>query len=501
MQRIAIIDFGSNTAKMVALAFEPGRSFRLLDELRSVVRLSEGLDRGGALQPAAMERGLATIRSFASYARAAGIERVIASATSAVRDASNGPEFVAAAKAAGVALQVLPGHEEARIAALAVANSLHFHDAVALDLGGGSVQLSRLQARRWVVGESWPLGAVRAHERHLVGDPPRSKGVAALRKAVRRSVAAWAGVGAGSAVIGMGGTIRNLAGVHQRRHGYPLGFLHGYTLPSEAVDALAEELLLMTRQQRAALAGISRDRADVIAAGAAVVAEVMKLLGARSLQVSGQGLREGLFYPHLMPSEPDHLIPDVRAFSVLNLMHQYHDEPTHNEQVRALALALFDGLQPQHGWGAAERELLSHASLLHDVGMAVDYYRHDHHGLALLLGRALPGFSHREQVLLALLVRYHRKGTPSVAPYGALMRPGDDGRLAHLAGMLRLAEYLERGRAQRVRGVRVRPEGEGWLVEACGDGDLGLEVEAAEAHKELLATALGRPLRVRAETA
>jgi exopolyphosphatase/guanosine-5'-triphosphate,3'-diphosphate pyrophosphatase len=498
MQRIAIVDFGSNTAKMVALAYEPGRSFRLLDELRAVVRLSEGLERDGALQPAAFERGLATIRTFASYAHAAGIREIVASATSAVRDASNGAVFAAAAAAAGVPLQVLSGREEARIGALAVANSFALQDALTLDLGGGSLQLSELRQRAWLAGESWPLGAVRAQERFLRGDPPRLKGIVALRAAVREALRPWRGRATDHALIAVGGTVRNLASAHQRRIGYPLEVLHGYTLSAAILQGLTEELLGMTRSQRAELGGISRDRADVIAAGAAVIAEVVSVLGAETLQVSGEGLREGLFYPHLMPATPGHLIPDLRSFSVRNLMHQYHDQPAHNEHVQRLALTLFDALQPFHRWGAGERELLGHAALIHDIGMAVDYERHDHHGLALVVGRALPGFAHREQALLALQVRYHRKGTPSLGPYAPLMRARDEERLALLAGILRLAEYLDRGRAQRVRRLSVHAEGDRLVVEVAGAAGLGLEIEAAGGRRELLAAALGRELEVRA---
>jgi exopolyphosphatase / guanosine-5'-triphosphate,3'-diphosphate pyrophosphatase len=128
--------------------------------------------------------------------------------------------------------------------------------------------------------------------------------------------------------------------------------------------------------------------------------------------------------------------------------------------------------------------------------MAVDYYRHEHHGLALTLGRALPGFTHREQVMLALMVRYHRKGTPSVEGYEAVLRSDDLERLRLLAGVLRLAEYLERGKAQRVTGVEVVADGDGVVVCARSEGDVHVEIEAATLRRDLLVQALGRPVRV-----
>ncbi len=497
MKRIAIVDVGSNTAKLIALAYEPGRRWQQLDELRAVVRLSAGMASGGDLQREPFERGLAALRTFASYARASEMDDVVATTTSAVRDATNGAEFVAAARALGVDLRVLDGEEEARIGALAVANGLAVQDAVSLDVGGGSFQLAELRGRRWQRGASWPLGAVRATEGFLRGDPPKAKGVRALTAATRAAVEPWFAAGRPVATfVGLGGTLRNLANVHQKRVGYPLDLLHGYRLPAEALAGLAHDLATMTAVQRAQLPGLNRDRADIVAAGAIVIAEVVRLAGVPEVLVSGQGLREGLFYPYLLPDHPDHLLDDVRTFSVLNLMRQYHDDVAHNAHVRRLALSLFDQLLPVHGLTEPDRELLGHAAWIHDIGMAVDYYRHEHHGQMLTLGRALPGFDHREQVLLALLVRFHRKGTPGPLGYERVLRSGDVERLRVLAGLLRLAEYLERGKAQRVTGVDARIGADEVTLAVRADGDVHVEVEAAALRRDLLAEALGRRLRV-----
>lgn len=496
MRRIAIIDIGSNTAKLIALAYEPHHAWRQLDELRAVVRLSAGLDDGGDLRARPFARGLAALRTFASYATAIGAHEVVATATSAVRDARNGADFVAAARELGLELRVLDGTEEARIGALAVVNGLDLAEGVSLDLGGGSLQLAEVSGRAWQRGGSWPLGALRAHERFLHGDPPRPKSVRALRAAARAAVAGWCRQAPPAAFVALGGTVRNLANVHQKRVAYPLDLLHGYRLPVGDLIELAEDLAALPIARRAEVPGLNRDRADIIAAGALVVAEVAAELGVREVRVSGQGLREGLFYPHLLPEAPGHLLADVRHFSVLNLMRQYHDDAAHNGHVRALALTLFDGLRPWHPYGAAERELLGHAAWIHDIGMAVDYYRHEHHGQALALGRALPGFDHREQVLLALLVRFHRKGQPGAEGFGAVLADGDVARLRLLAGVLRLAEYLERGKAQRVTGVEVVDEEGAIVVRARSEGDVHVEIEAARLRSDLLTQVLGRPLRV-----
>jgi exopolyphosphatase / guanosine-5'-triphosphate,3'-diphosphate pyrophosphatase len=504
MRRMAVIDVGSNTAKLVDYAYEPGVAFRRVDELRANVRLAEGMGPDGVLRAEPFERGVAALRTFASYCRAVEVDDVVATATSAVRGASNGGAFVAAVRErAGIELRVLEGTSEARVAALAVANATTVADATVVDLGGGSMQLSALRSRRFVAGASWPLGAVRTTETFLRGDPPKAKGVRALARATRAAVASWferATDEAGGELVGLGGTLRNLADVDQQRRGYPLDLLHGYRLSAGALHALADDLVRMKAAQRSELPGLNRDRADIIAAGAVVWSEVVRSSRVDEVLVSGQGLRDGLFYPRLVP-DGEHLLSDVRAFSVRNLMRQHLVEGPHDEHVQALAWQLFDQTAPLHGFGAWERDLLGAAALLHDVGMAVDAYRHDHHGKTLVLGRALPGFEHREQALIALLVRFHRKGQVGDEGLGSVLASDDLTRVRVLAGILRVAEHLDRGKAQRVRGVEVHLGADLVQIVALGGGDARLEIEMARERSDLLANALGAAVEVLAGVA
>ncbi len=498
MRTVGIIDLGSNTARLVVMAFEPGRRYQLADELREVVRLSEGMGEERILRAEPFERGIEVLRTFRSYCDAAGIDEIRATATSAVRSARNGPAFVRAARErAGVELDTLAGDSEARCGALAVANSLAIEDAVVFDLGGGSMQLSVLEGRRFAGGRAYPLGAVRTTERFLRSDPPKGKERRALVREVRKVLAeSLDAMPAALPLVGMGGTLRNLANVVQSRAGYRPEMLHAYRLRAAELEALVDELAGMSVSQRRAVPGLNRDRADIILAGGLVILTLMQERGADEVTISGQGLREGLFYPYLFPEEEGHLAPDLRSFSVLNLMRAYHDRPAHNGHVRRLALALFDQLADLHGLGQAERELLGHAAWVHDVGMAVDYYGHHKHGMYLVMGRPLPGFSHREQVLIALLVRYHRRGTPAEQGYGAVLDGSDMQRVGVLAGLLRVAEYLERSKAQRVREVRCHAAPGYVQIEARSVGDATVEVREADAHADLLASALSATVDV-----
>lgn len=448
---LAVLDLGSGTFRLVLYAYEPGRSFWLLDELREPVALGEGLARG-VLTREALERGRKALRAFASFLRAVGPEEVLVLATSAVRDAANGREILEEAQRLGLPLRVLPGEEEARLGALAVTNAFPFPEALVVDQGGGSAQVALLRNRRFFWGRALPLGALRLTEAFLPSDPPAPGEVRALEGEVARRLQDLP-LEPGLPLVVLGGNLRALARFHQRRQGYPLDLLHGYYLPKEGLEALHRELLRLPLRARVELPGLQPERARTLPASLVFLRVLLEKTRAPGLWVSGVGIREGALFTRLFP--PPHLLEDPRSFAVENLFLRYPFPEAHRERVKALALSLFQGLKPLHGYGPEEERLLLEAAHLHDIGMALGYRDHHKHGAYLVLAEPLFGFTHREQALLALLVRYHRRGKPEARAFQALLARGDKGRLRRLAALLRLAEMLECTRSGRVRGVRV----------------------------------------------
>ena len=450
-RRLAVLDLGSGTFRLVLYAYEPGRYFQLLDELREPVALGEGLSRG-VIAPQALERGRKALRAFASFLKAVEPEEVLTLATSALRDGANGGVILEEARRLGLNPEVLPGEEEARLGVLAVANALPLAEALVVDQGGGSAQVSLMRGRGFLWGRALPLGALRLTEAFLRTDPPKKAEVKALEKEVARHLRALP-LERGLPLVGLGGNLRALARLHQKRKGYPLDLLHGYYLPRAALEELAEDLLFLSARARAQLPGLQADRARTLPASLVFLRALLKETGAGGVWVSGVGIREGALFTRLLPAP--HLLPDPRAFAVENLFLHYPFSEAHRERVKALALELFQGLAPLHGYGESERRLLLEAAHLHDIGMHIGYHEHHKHGAYLVLSGPLFGVSHREQALLALLVRYHRRGRPEPGAYRSLLGRGDRKLLLRLSTLLRLAEMLERTRSGRVRGVRV----------------------------------------------
>lgn len=487
---LAVLDLGSGTFRLALYGLVPGRAYRLLDELREPVALGEGL-ASGRIREEALERGVQALRAFADFLRVLAPEEAVTLATSAIRDAENGHLVLEEARRLGLSPRVVPGEEEAALGVLAVANALPLAEAVVVDQGGGSAQVSLMRERRFGWGKALPLGALRLTEAFLPSDPPRKGEVRALEEAVEKALKGLP-LEAGLPVVGLGGNLRALAKLHQKRRGYPLDLLHGYHLPREGVEELAEDLLSLPLRARMELPGLQADRARTLPATALFFRALLRRLRALGLWVSGLGIREGVLFSRLLP--PPHLLPDPRAFAVENLFLRYPFPHPHRDRVKALAQALFQGTRPLHGYGEEERLLLE-AAHLHDIGMHLGYHDHHRHGAYLVLAEPLLGLSHREQALLALLVRYHRRGNPEAGSLRPLLTRGDGKRLKRLAVLLRLAEMLERTRSGRVRGVRVEV-GAGVRLRLEAEADPWVERVEAAKQGELFREAFGKPLEV-----
>ncbi|MGH2969205.1 MAG: HD domain-containing protein [Solirubrobacteraceae bacterium] len=473
--------------------------WRRTDEIHEPVRIGAGLDAAGELQPEPIERALETLELYAHFCRATGVEEVRPVATSAIREATNREAFLATArKRSGLDVRVLSREEEARYGYLAAVNSTTLADGVALDLGGGSMQLSRVEGRLAGDARSWALGAVRMSERFLPGERAKPKQLKALRAHVAAELAQAPWLARGGRLAGIGGTVRNLAAAVELAAELPSYSVQGFTIARPALDELVERLAELPASERASVPGIKAARGDLILAGAIVVQGVMDAGRFATMEVTEAGLREGVFYETLLAGSDPPLFEDVRRASVVNLASAYDADFAHTEHVARLALELWDALAAAglHRGDPLERDLLWAAAMLHDIGTAVDYDDHHKHSRYLILNAGLPGFTPRETALIGQMARYHRKGSPGLGEFDVLAEKGDDALLARCATVLRLAEQLERPRDQTVRGTRL--EVVDGLVELRLEHSEDVTVArwAAERERDLFKRVLGRELRI-----
>jgi len=501
-----VIDLGSNSFRLVVFMAGDGW-WRRTDEIYEPVRIGEGLMASGRLGEEPMRRALATLDVFAHFCRASGLDErsVDAVATSAIRDAENAAPFLERAREClGLPVRVLSREQEARYGYLAAVNSTTLRDGCVLDLGGGSLQLVRVADRRIERTGSWPLGTVRMSERFLPPNgPAKRRQLQELREHVTAQFAQarWPVELRGRSderLVGIGGTVRNLAAAAQRAAGLPSNGVQGMLVGREALDELVRRLAALPAAERASVPGIKPARADLILAGAVVVQGVLLAGGFEALEATEAGLREGVFFERLLAEQDEPLFADVRRASVLNMAAQYHGDSEHTGHVARLALGMFDELARMglHAGDARERELLWAACMLHDIGMSIDYDDHHKHSRYLILSGGLPGFSPVETAIVAQAARYHRKGMPAPGPMAALFAEGDEERLTRCATLLRLAEDLERSRDQLVRSTSLSLHDGEVELKLLADGESAVPRWAARRERELFARAFDRELSV-----
>ena len=502
-RRVAIIDLGSNSFRLVIFVYRPGGMFALTDEIREPVRLSAGM-QDGELQPDAIARATSAVRAYGAFCRTTGVTEVIAAATSAIRDATNRDEVLAAFATDGIEARVLSTQEEAYYGYLGIVNSMTVEDGMFVDVGGGSAQVGRITRRALERTMSAPIGAVRMTEAFMPASRTKRSEIKALRRHILDVLgeAHWFAPD-GLPLIGTGGTVRTLAAIAQRSWEHPLAEIHGYILSRVALAQIIDELVRRPVTQRSRIPGLKADRADIILAGAVTIDAVMERVGVDTIEVCSQGLREGLFYERfLRPADPP-LFTDVRRATVMNVAARYSNDRAHTDHVALLAHEIFDGTARAglHPGDAREREWLWAAAMLHDIGVIVDYHDHHKHGFYLVLNAGLPGFTHRELALIALLVRAHRKSPPSYEWLRPLLDVDDDERFWRLASCLRLAEQLERDRARLVRSVQVDVRGKTATLTLLGHTEPAVSLWAAGQEAPIFERAFGRRLQIRSAVA
>jgi exopolyphosphatase/guanosine-5'-triphosphate,3'-diphosphate pyrophosphatase len=289
-EQVALVDLGSNAVRLLLAELGSSGRVRVLREARAQTRLGSG--RSGLLPRQAIAETLDTVRRFLRVARNGQPPRVLAIATSAVRDAANRERLLEPSRRHGVEVAVLSGEDEARLGTLAALDTLNFRAGTVMDLGGGSLQLTHVREGVPQGAVSLPLGVVRATRRFLRHDPPRRGEVAALRDEIRQQLARSGAPFEGRTLVGLGGTVRALAAIrlgghHRRRR-------HGLKLSQQDVTRIRTRLETLPLRKRRRVPGLKAERADIIVAGAVIVEEVMLAGAYPSLTTCMRGVRDGL---------------------------------------------------------------------------------------------------------------------------------------------------------------------------------------------------------------
>jgi exopolyphosphatase / guanosine-5'-triphosphate,3'-diphosphate pyrophosphatase len=526
-RRVAAIDIGTNSIHLlIAEVDEQLRSFSVLLAEKATTRLGERDPDSGDLSTEAMERAFRTLRHDCQLAESHGVEQIVTAATSAVREAPNGGQFLQTLQEQlGLEVDLVSGPEEARLIYLGVLSGMAFGERphAIIDIGGGSTELVLADGSDARVLTSTRIGAVRLQREFCQPDPlpPDRRGflqayiqgamdpaVAELKKALRPGEAIQ--------LVGTSGTAMALAALAAAEDSTPPLKLQGYRLSKERIDQLVARLLLMTPEQRRGLTAINERRAEIIVPGALILQTTMAMLGARDLLVCDRALREGLIVDWMLRNQ---LLGDrfsfqssIRERTVLHLARQFGVDLQRADRVAGHALSLYDltrgVLHHDDGDG---RQLLWAAAQLHTCGKSINISAYHKHTWYLIRNGELLGYSQIEHLMVAAIARYHRRSLPKKRHESWQLITGREQRrcVAEMALLLRLAAALDRRPAAVIDTIQVRTvhgaDAQVLEVELVprrpGDGepcaDLSLERWSLRSCADVMLEASGVELRVR----
>ncbi|MEJ5369654.1 MAG: Ppx/GppA phosphatase family protein [Bryobacteraceae bacterium] len=504
MPRYAAIDIGSNSVRMMAADVDRNGRFEVLAEDRQVTRLGESVFRTGSIDEAAARNVLAVLaRMKQAYSRL-GVLAVRAVATAAVRDASNGDEFLErASEVLGEPVERISGLEEARLIHLGVETRWPHPQKriLILDIGGGSAEVIDAEHGRLRAALSRPLGAVRLQETFLHHDPPLAEELLQMQESIAEKLHA---VGrkiehaAFDRVIGTSASASAIVCAANRIPRERRQEADRRRVTTAQLRRLYRQLSAMDVEARRRVTGIGPRRAEIIVPGVAVMLNVLEMFGARQLYYCAAGVRDGILRDlaeREAGAERVRLDAEQRRM-VEEYARRFGVDLKHARKVAAFARELFTALAPWHRLPPETGRLLKAAAYLRDTGHAINDMAHHKHSQYIVRNADLGGFTDEERQLVAMLCRYHRKAPPSARHADFMALPAEDRRAVELlCPLLRIADALDRSRDQRVEAVECAlRDGELELILKSGK-DLGLELWAIERAAPLFREVYGKQLK------
>lgn len=505
MPRYAAIDIGSNSIRMEAAEVVPGQPARILASDREVTRLGESVFRAGIVSEEPLRITCSVLARMAAHFRRLDVVGVRVVATSAIRDTGNQREFLTrASEAAGTPVEIISGREEARLIYLGVESSWPqaVKRTLIIDIGGGSAEIIAGENGHLREAFSKPLGAVRLRENFLVEDPPEPRRLNQMQQYIREKLAPVVtrlGRTGWDRVIATSATASAVASAIARVPRAQREDIDRLRIPTTQVRKLYERIAELNLIGRRRITGIGPRRAEIIVPGVAVLLEFLKEFSLPAFFYSRAGVRDGIIADlaaRNVGAEISHLSRDQRA-EVEAMCRRYGVSLERARKVAHIAGMLFGALEPLHSLPPSAGRVLEAAAYLHDVGHFVSSVSHHKHSYYVVAHSDMPGFTDRERVLAAMLCRYHRKALPGMAHGVFQSLNAEEKRLVMLMiPILRLADGLNRGNGNAIRGVACRLLDDEVVLHVDSQGGIDLQQWAAERNGEVFRQVYSRPVSV-----
>ncbi len=486
MEKIAIIDLGSNTARLLIVEVMENGHFYVVDQLKESPRIGEGMDRDGFLKPERIHETINTLKMFRKLCDVNGIERIIAVATAAVRRAKNQRSFLdEVSSTCGIKLKVLSAEEEALLVYRGVINTMDISKGIILEIGGGSTKIVYYNRRNLLNYETLPFGAITLTELFSgegISPQEQAKKIEEFFTEQLKKIEWLQNVDPEVQMIGVGGSFRNLCRMTKIMKKYSLKTIHNYVINETDFDHVYDLIKGLDLDRKKKIKGISSGRADILPSALAAISAFKKYMNLGNVVISGSGLRTGLMFNYALPTTVDKPISDVLTYSLNSLVDFYDCNQKHVEQIVSLSVQLFKQLRVLHKFPRQYLKILKVAAYMYETGKRTAFYNFEKHSAYNILNSNIYGISHRDLVLASFVVSC--TGIDDInqydwARYRELLCDEDVDAVRKMGIMLKLASSLDRSCSSVIKGINCDILGDSVIMKTEVDGDAKLEINSA----------------------
>ncbi len=504
MEKIAIIDLGSNSARLVLVNVLDGGHFVVFDELKETVRLGQDMDWDGFIKPQRIAQTIKTLTMFRRLCDANKVDKIFAYATAAVRRAKNQKSFLdEVAMTCGIKIKVLSVEEQAMLIYQGVVNSMDIPKGLIMEMGGGSTNLIYYNRRNLIHYETLPFGAVTLTDlfKNDSSDPQeRTRKIEEFIGEQLDKVTWLSSVEPDTQFVGVGGSFRNLGRISRMIRKYPFNMTHNYELSVGEFENIYSTIRKLDLDSTMKIKGLSSGRADIFPSALAVMKAVLSRFEFNKISVSGCGLREGAMFRYAVPGVNERPLSDVLGHSLYTQMKYFDINVAHAEHVYNLSIQLFKQLKVLHKMPRLYVRVLKIAALLHDSGMRIKYYNHQLHSSYIILNSNLYGVPHKDIIVASFVAAGHRKAEfakEDIIKYKDLLTQEDVEAIKKLSVILRIAESFDRSMSGVITGINCDVLGDSVIVKTETEGgDCSLEVKDAMSAAADFKMAYGKNLEI-----
>ncbi len=506
MEKIGIIDIGSNSARLVLVNVLDGGFFVVFDEVKESIRLGQDLDWNGDgfIKPHRIDQTIKTLTMFRKLCEANKVDKIYAYATSAVRRAKNQKSFLdEVTMTCGIKIKVLSVEEHTMLIYNGVINSMDINKGFVMEMGGGSTTLFHYNRRALIDSVSIPYGTVTMTDMVKdIEDPvERNKKIEEFMKKEFAKIEWLKDIDKDATFIGIGGAFRNLGRISRLIRKYPFNMTHNYEMSMKDFKTIHETIRQLDINSTMQIKGLSQGRADIFPSALGIMNALFDNFDFNKITIGGCGLREGAMFRYASPYVCDRPLPDILGHSLYTHMKYFDLNISHAEYVYDLAMQLFKQIKVLHKMPRSCQKILRTAALLSDSGMKIKFYNYKNHSGYIILNSNIYGLSHKDMLMASVVVQGRPKEAISkedIIKYRELIDETDVSYIKQLNVLLRIAKAFDRSMSQTITGMTCDILGDSVIIktEQKEGADCSIEIKAALTVANDFRNAFGKGLEI-----